>query len=166
MNTTMKKLLVAVLFLGISAVEKVHAVGYYSFSSTAVLVTMGNDMELLSIEVSSAPTKGETYIVVYDSYPLNVPNGTSSTNTPVALVGAEGELRTKWPATQFITPPMVLISTGSNAVAPNYTQKWSFETNNGEGRSIRDGLVIMKLGTDIGTVVTVTYRKRVDVWRR
>ena len=163
MNIKMKALYVALL-LGIvglfvqTKVSNAGGYGYYTSISSAVCITSSTDMELLYIDVSSGSTSPtESWLVVADTTSIYINTGVEPPanlwNNP-----APGNLG-RWPASKMISPPIVLFSTATGSQVNDYWRRYDFTDGRGNGRSIREALIIMKGGTDVGTIYTVTYRK-------
>jgi hypothetical protein len=154
---TMKKMLVAVaMFIGLISVAEA---GYYTTRSTAVCITTGTDIELLSVEWSSGSVIAtDAYFILADV--ACWPYYGAGLTTPATTYG-NGEGTVWADASQLIAPPVVLTSTVTAAgqTLP-YWNKIDFTNGSGEGRVLERGLWFLQPGTHPGTVFTFSYRQR------
>ena len=164
----MKKLLsiVVLALFGMVGVGKTAGIGWITTASSAVFVTTSTDIEITDVQIGTGSNVlGDVYVVIVDSSPLHVNNPI----TNEALMNGVTFTEANFPISQWVTPPIIAITTSSAVNSPGYFQ--SLETPSGEGREIQHGLCIFviknsALGSTGATKVTVGYRKRVNRWGR
>lgn len=156
---TMKILVVSLLLGLVGLVGKAKADGYFTTQSTGVFIATGTNIEITSIQIGSgsANAGGSVWAVLVDSIPLS-----SIGTTPGNLLPSEVFSLARFPASQYIAPPLIAYTT--NTVSYPITAL-NFVDAQGNGRGIEKGLSLFIVnnannGTNPGVTVTVGYKKK------
>ena len=176
----MKKLLLTIGLLAVAiywtprqafALDRVYVIS----DSTAIVLstpttTMSGDGELLSVSFSSgSPTFGASYLLFFATTPL--------INSTIAVSAVGGDLvnnlnwdDNKFPTKQLVIPPIILYTSSVTFAAGAFTSnvghlirgdfwtKIDLRDPEEHGVPFKNGLVMFKLGSDVGTVVLIEYR--------
>ena len=142
------KILLAVLFGVLGLVSKSSADEYYTTQSTGVLFSSKTVYTIERVILSTgSPSE---YVLLIDSKPLQV---TAGGNDNSSLIGTGGDL-TRFPAAQWIRPPMLYRSTITASLNVGEAGEYTI------GVRPRNGLIIWQSAVG-GTVTLIVSRRTV-----